>query len=306
MKKIFICVVVVSTLFWGCRDLIEKNLSKEHVFIVAPANNTVSAFYSQQFIWEEVEGADHYQLQIVKPDFASIQQYVLDTSIVTTKFSYTLLPGTYQWRVKALNGSSETEFSMNNLVIDSALDLSGQPTVLISPADNYSSNSFTQSFSWQPMPNATNYLFQVLESGTVIRTESTTAHSTTYTFSVEGNYQWRVFAQNATSGSACTLRTISIDNTAPGVPVLTAPLANDTASNPVALSWTSDVSSVADSVYIYADTNLTVLTIAELVTTQSYSFTGAVGADYFWRVRSKDAAGNWGPFSLRRKFIVGP
>jgi hypothetical protein len=300
-------IIILSVLLLaGCRDLIEADLSKEHVFIVAPANNTVSSLYSQQFIWEEVDGADHYQLEIVKPSFSSIQQYVLDTNAHTTKFTYTLQPGTYQWRVRAMNGSSETDFSLCNLTIDSSLDLSGQHPVLISPADNYFSNTFTHSFSWQEMPNATNYLFQVLSSGTIIHTESTPLRSASYTFDAEGIYEWRVFAQNATSGSVNTTWSITIDASAPAVPVLLTPLANDTASNPVLLTWSSDTGAITDSVYIYADTNLTVLTIADLSTTQSYSFSGTTGEDYFWRVRSKDAAGNWGAYSIRRKFIIGP
>jgi hypothetical protein len=306
MKKQMLFIILSALALAGCRDLIETDLSKEHVFIVAPANNTTSSAYTQQFIWDEVEGADHYQLQLVKPDFSSIQQYVLDTNVRTTKFTYTLQPGTYQWRVRAVNGSSETDFTLSNLVIDSTLDLSGQLPVLISPADNYSSSVFSQSFSWQTMPNATNYIFQVLSSGSIIHTESTTGLSASYTFAVEGAYQWRVFAQNATSGSGYSSRSITIDNSSPSAPVLLTPTANDTISNPVSLTWNSDLSSVTDSIYIYADTNLTVLTIADISSTQSYTFSGTLGEDYFWRVRSKDAAGNWGPYSLRRKFIVGP
>lgn len=306
MKPGSVLILVSTMLLSACSDLIEVDLSHERVYIVAPANNTVSSAYSQQFIWEEVDGAESYQIQFVKPSFDAIQQYILDTTTTAFKVTTTLSPGFYQWRVRALNGSSETPFSICNLTIDSTLDLSGQLPVLISPADNYFTTSMSQTFTWQTMPNANNYIFQVLSGGSIIHTQSTTLLNSSYSFAAEGNYQWRVFAQNATSGSGYSTRDVTIDQTSPSVPVILLPAQGDTVSNPVLLTWNSDVGVVGDSIYVYADTNLTILTNDDYSTTESYLFNGSAGQDYFWRVRSRDAAGNWGAYTVRKKFVVAP
>lgn len=299
---------IVFTLLYSCQDFIEVDLAKKSIIVLAPANNTASSSSSQLFWWEELKGADKYNLQIVKPGFSAVQQLILDSTITNNQFSYSLLPGVYQWRVRAMNNSSYTQYITYNLTIDSSLNLSNQWVSLMSPADNYSSNIYTHAFAWQPLMNAESYLFQILLSGSVISTQTLATTTANYTFIAEGSYQWRVLAQNSNSTSlaANATRNIIIDITPPTTPVLTLPTANDTVSNPVNLEWTPDVSATMDSVFVYADTNLTVLVTSILTTNYSFSFTGTIGQDYFWRVRSRDAAGNWSAYATRRKFIIAP
>ena len=294
--------------FTACQDLVEINLAKKNIVVLAPSDNTVSPNYIQTFWWEEVKGANSYNLQIVKPSFNSIQQLNLDTTITTTQFSHSLLPGIYQWRVRALNGSSNTEYAVYNLTIDSTLDLSNQWVILTSPGDNDSSSTASHTFSWQTLNNTDSYLFQVIISGLPIHTQTLTNTNASYTFTDDGTYQWRVLAQNgnSTSSPVTSTRNITIDRTAPGTPQLLSPYANDTASNPVNLTWTRDASATKDSVYVYADTNLTTLVTSELTTSTNFNFNGTTGQDYFWRVRSLDAVGNKSAYSARRKFIVVP
>ncbi|MGZ6539705.1 MAG: hypothetical protein ACXVEB_15120, partial [Bacteroidia bacterium] len=254
-NKIILLTIAIAAVLYGCQDIIEINLSHKSVSIIAPLNNTVTSNSSQLFIWDEVKGADHYQLQIVRPDFATLQQFIVDTNVYTTQFTFSLQPGTYQWRLRAKNNSSQTEYVTYNLKIDSTLNLSGQTVTLTSPADNFYTNSYIHTFTWQTLSNATNYVFQILSSGSVINTQSTTGTTASYTFTAEGTYQWRVFAQDASSSSNYSTRNIYIDMTSPPAPTLTFPLANDTASNPVMLAWNSDLSSVNDSVLVYSDTN---------------------------------------------------
>lgn len=306
MRTKFRPFLLLLLLLSGCADIVEVDISDQRVTVISPENNAISSSFNQLFKWDELKGADKYQLQIVQPDFGNIQQYILDTSVSTTDFNYTLLPGSYQWRIRGVNSISTSSYSTRKITIDSTLDISGQSVVLISPPDNFSTSNLANNFSWQTMPNANNYIFQVLSGGSVIYTQSQTTTTTSYTFAADGTYQWRVFAQNDFSSSAFSTNNLSIDNAAPLAPVLLLPAANDSVSNPVAFSWSSDLSSTADSILIYADTNLVTLVDAQLVTSQTHTFNGTVGEDYFWRVRSKDAAGNWGPYAVRRKFIVDP
>jgi hypothetical protein len=308
-KNLFLVLLGIVILSVSCKDIVEMDLSNQSVVIIAPANNTQTPSSTQLFKWEELEGALEYQIQIVKPDFANIQQFVLDSTISSTEYMYSLLPGTYQWRIKALNGSSQSNYTTYNLTIDSTLDLSGQLVALGLPVNNHYTNTAVTNFSWGSLSNATHYIFQILNSsGGAVYTQTIAgpATSASYTFTAEGDYQWQVMAQNATSVSSPASRNISFDQTAPTAPSLSTPAANDTSSNPVFLSWTSDANAIMDSVFVYADTNLTVLVKDTVTSNQFLNYTGIAGQDYFWRVKSRDAAGNWGPFSLRRKFIINP
>jgi hypothetical protein len=161
-------------------------------------------------------------------------------------------------------------------------------------------------FSWLAMPNADTYIFQVFTAtGTPVgNAQTTSTTSLSYTFTTEGAYKWRVFAQNSFSSSAYSERSITIDTSATPAPVLVAPANNATEANPVGLSWTSNSASVEDEVMIYSDTTLTTPVKDTLTTLSTYDFFGTSAEDYFWRVRSKDAAGNWSSFSSARKFTV--
>jgi hypothetical protein len=59
---------------------------------------------------------------IANPNFKAVQQFILDTTITTTQFSYTLQPGKYEWRVRGRNGSSMTVYNNGFIDIDSTLN----------------------------------------------------------------------------------------------------------------------------------------------------------------------------------------
>ncbi|MBA3971455.1 MAG: hypothetical protein H0X46_04815 [Bacteroidetes bacterium] len=312
MKNKIICCISLLVLYIGlysCRDFIEVELSGKSVVILAPTNNTQSPSYSQLFKWEELEGAESYQLQIVKPSFATIQQFVVDTNTTATQFSYTLQPGSYQWRIRGMNNSSHSEYVTYNLIIDSTLDLSSSVVLLISPNDNLNSNVMTRIFSWDDMPFADNYILQI--SGPVSTLESTTATSASHAFTLEGTYLWKVYAQNSYSNSGYTTRTIIIDATAPAMPVPVFPLLDTITANPIPLQWNTSfgadsshilISTANDSLFSSAPLKDT--TILKTGTSMTYNFySAAIGAKYFWKVQDVDLAGNKSAYFARRRII---
>jgi hypothetical protein len=289
-------------MFGSCQDFIEVNLGKKNMTILSPANNTVSPNFNQIFWWEELKGADQYQIQIVKPAFSSIAEFITDTTVTTTKFLYTLHPGTYQWRIRAKNSSSATDFITYNLTIDSTLDLSGQHVILSSPADNYFTHSFSNTFIWQNMPNADSYIFQVLSGGSVISTQTSISLNSNYTFASEGIYQWRVFAQNSTSNSAYITRTITVDTTRPNIPVISFPIMDTITANPIPLTW--NTVETGDSYRVQVSTDSTFTSVLKDTTTSNtvYDLINAnVGQYYYWRVRAIDQALNQSNFSYRKR-----
>src|SRR3989344_4726224 len=302
-----IAVFATSIFLYSCEDFIEADLGNKSVTVLAPANNTVSSSYSQLFKWEDLKGAEKYQLQIVKPNFSSITQFILDTTTANTQFAYTLLPGSYQWRVRAMNNSSMTEYQTFNLTIDSTLDLSSSSVVLISPADNYYTNVMTNTFSWQTMPNADTYVLQILSGTSTISIQSFPVTTGNYTFTAEGVYQWRVYAQNSSSNSAYSTRTITIDQTAPSIPAPVFPVLDTITANPIPLQWNTSSSADSSHLLISTDSLFAVVTtkdtvIANTGTAVTYNFYSAtIGINYFWKVQDVDKAGNSSAYFTRRR-----
>jgi hypothetical protein len=256
------------------------------------------------FWWEDIEGADSYHLQIVSPRFQNIRKLVLDTTITDNRFGVTLQPGTYEWRVRAQNNAGYTEYTVQQLAIDSTLDLNTQTVQSIAPANNTVSQNSIQTFSWYDMPYAESYTFQVLtpsNSSIYINSNITTPY-TTYTFPAYGTYKWRVWAQNGSSMSRYSERTITI-NLAASTPA--EPADNDSVTSPVTLSWISPPEVTADSLFIYSNASLTTIVHRSLQTATSYTFSGGIaGREYFWRLRSRDAAGNYSDYSNTQRFFV--
>ena len=104
-----IAILLFATgLLSACTDIIEPSVTKQIVTLEAPASGYQSANYTINFWWNAVDHALTYHLQVVTPNFAAPGSLVLDTIVSTYKFSYTLSPGAYQWRVMAENGSTQT------------------------------------------------------------------------------------------------------------------------------------------------------------------------------------------------------
>jgi len=284
---------------FACQDVIEMDISKRTVKLLSPAANIHTTTYTNTFWWEQTEGALEYQLQIAKPSFASIQQFILDTTIENNQFVYTLATGTYEWRIRALNGSSQTNYVSRILYVDSTSSLSGQTLVLASPVNNYITNITTNTFKWDALTGADDYRFQVGTTVDVV----ITADSFTYTLG-EGIYTWQVRGQNTSSNTLYSSRSITIDLTAPGSPTLISPLNGATQAITDTLVWNRDATAIGDSLYIYPDSLISAPVYNGYTTGTTYIFTGTSTQDYFWRVKSKDTAGNWSGFSVLRKFWV--
>jgi len=305
--KITLLLAVLSIVVSSCDDFLERDLNGQTVTVLAPANNTISTSFTVTFWWDDLKGASKYKIQIVKPSFNSIQQLVVDTLISNNQFLYTLQPGSYQWRIRGENDASISDFVIYNLTIDSSLNLSSQTLLLNSPVNNNYSNSFTQTFSWFAMPNASDYLFGIFNSSGIqignYQSIVSPITTTTYTFTAEGTYKWRVFAQNNQSSSPYSERTITIDTTRPSIPVLTYSPINDTTSlHPIPLSWNSVEPNCQYKLLISTDS--TFASYFDTITSNlNYNYYNSiVGQFYYWKIQAIDQSNNSGLFSLRKRF----
>lgn len=241
------------------KDFIAKDIKNETVSIIAPADNLTTPNNAITFWWDELEGAEKYNLQIVKPDFNSIIQLIVDTTITGNKFDQVLTPGKYQWRIKGINGGGSTVYTTRTLTVDSTSNLGFATVNSIAPS-GLLTNSTTISFSWAPLYAATYYEINILNSaGTPIHNQSNiTSTNYTYTLSaVSGSYKWQVKAYNAfTFSSYNAVKTFTIDLTAPTSPLVIKPSYGASVNGSIdSLIWSRDVSATADSVIIGLDSN---------------------------------------------------
>ncbi|WP_140487087.1 hypothetical protein [Flavobacterium sp. GSA192] len=310
MKRIIVYRFLLGILLMtvsSCEEiLLETDISKEEVQLIAPANNTNFSSTGVSFTWETVPDATKYRLQIAKPNFESPTQIVLDTIVSKTSFTQQLAIGSYEWRVKALNSAYETAYFSRFFSISSNDDFQNNTVVLNTPANNLITKTDLQNLSWQAIIGATNYQLQIYDSSNTIKLDQTlTATSYSYTFA-EGSYSWRVRAINGEKQTLYTSRNILVDKTAPNTPTLVSPVNASTASNTtVSFQWnrTAIAGSVEkDSIYIYTNSALTALQL-KAEATSPYSSTLTTGT-YYWYTKAFDAAGNTSAKSSTFSFTI--
>jgi hypothetical protein len=304
MKYInYICLFsLIVLLFSSCEEFIETDLSKSSLTVIAPLDNATTPNFTQTFWWEELKGADSYQIQIVRPSFSAMQYFVTDTTVHGSRIDLILQPGTYEWRIRAKNSISSTEFITRTLSVDSTLDLSGQTVALSLPSNNHYSKTLANTFSWQTMPNAQYYVLQLLQNGSLIHTQSSNTTTANYTFSTQGIYEWRVFAQNNNSNSGYATRTITIDTAKPVIPVFSLPTTDTITAEPIQLTWTHPESTITFRIQISDDSTFsTVIKDTTLEATTYNLFNIPSGTYYYWHVKAIDRALNESAYFYRRR-----
>lgn len=311
LKFYILCLMAIEG-FWieSCTpDFIEPNISGKSIQLLAPANGTQTGTETQTFWWTALTGAEQYNLEIVQGTFTAPTQLVLDTNVTTNKFTITLSPGKYQWRVEGINNGGNTPYSTFGLTIDTNTNMATQIIVLVSPANNSWSNRLVNIFKWDSIVGATSYMLQVINQANLVMVIDTIVKREPISLSLpaDGKYTWQVRAQNNASNSPYTSYTIGIDTTTPAIPVLLDPR-NDslTLTTHFTLSWTKTsppFSPVLDSLYIYSNSNMTSIIKDTLTSLSSYSDTLVAGT-YYWRVRAIDAAGNKSSYSSLFSFTT--
>jgi len=300
--------ITALSIIAGCKDIIETDLTEERINIIVPSNNLHTNLLAHTFSWDKVDQAIKYHFQMISPDFSNAEILVADSNLTGTKIQLTLSPGTYQWRVKAFNNSSSTNYVTYTLTIDS--------TALVSPANNYATTTQKILFHWYKLYNADDYRFEIRNpdwaGGLVINPQITQHDTITFTLD-EGVYEWGVQGHNAVSNSSFVTRKLYIDLTAPSLPVLLYPSVNASIQDSVLsnstliFTWqreTTNGSPVKDSLYLASDSLFTptgIKTTAYLTDT-SFSYVMTTSGTYYWKIRSIDAAGNKSAYTSTRRF----
>lgn len=321
MKRVDLLLLLGMLLVSSCSTFLEKSITGKVVVLDAPASGVALSSYTENFHWEPLSGALTYELQLVVPNFTRSQNFLLDTTISRNAFTYTLVPGSFQWRVRALNGSSETAFTTASFSVDTA-SFNTQVVVLSAPGTGALVMSPRVTLSWQPLFGASQYRIELDSvasnllgtSNTPLFTVLTAASSTAYTCPHTGTYYWRVRAENATgvSGySAVSSFSFATAVLVDSVALLSPAAAQRTAlATPILLSWGPILGATSYKLSLFKGDSLT--TYPNLVVlpqaARTYAFTAGVTGDrVYWSVSALNAAGvQLAPVAHKRYFTVGP
>ncbi|GAA3647271.1 fibronectin type III domain-containing protein [Flavivirga jejuensis] len=203
MKKlIYLCCLLLTVL--ACDDIIGVvNISNETVTAIAPATDAVLTDNDVIFIWEAIEGAENYKIQIATPNFANAAQIVTDSTLTKTLFSKTLNSGNYEWRVRAENSAYTTNYVSHQFIIDSdVVDISNEIVNILTPTNDATFlTTDTIEFSWEAIQGANQYIIQIatpdFENPTeTVKDETRTSTSFSVSNLAENSYECRVKAKN--------------------------------------------------------------------------------------------------------------
>ncbi len=182
--------------------LISEDLYNQKVFLTAPTDNMYTNKNTIILTWDKIRVAKSYQLEVDKTVLGKTTTEINEDDL--TENSYTLSPTTlsedaiYTWKVKAVNSTSNTEFSTRKFFLDT--NKPNKPT-LGSPDNNKIETELKVAFSWN-LGNDTGEVQSPLSSKleiasdtnftSIIKTFDTKNLSQEYTFSSNGDYYWRV------------------------------------------------------------------------------------------------------------------
>lgn len=321
MNKLIIPALVLSMIFAGCRDIFEKDLSKETVSLIFPADFYRTENTNITLQWYPVDGATAYELVLVSPRFDTAYSYYMDSTVTAEELTLTLDPGRYEWMVRAKNNAYQTPFSGAwQFEIDSSYNLNNQTLLLTSPVDGIYTNDTSLTFKWQSLYAADDYNFVLKEGGswsTAVEVFNESLVVTSYTNTsglTEGTYLWGVNASNAMPSETGfnEYRALYIDQTTPTSSLVVSPVSTTTGlykDSTIAFDWyryanNGTVNSpVSDSVLMYSDTLST--PIARLsCNTEDTTYVFTASGTYYWRLKTFDEAGNENDWTHAKKITI--
>lgn len=298
MSKIAFYISLSACLFHSCDAIIEDDLSNRTVSVLSPADDITVSNSQVQFIWEYLDEAIEYRIQVCRPSFEAMEWMLYDTTVVTNSLTLTLNPGSYQWRIRAENGSSVGTYTTRSIAIDSTMDLNNQQIILISPIDGLNTNEPDIDFSWFEIYNAEQYSFKLYSGswgGTLALPEQVVdATQINVVALMDGQYSWGVRGESNLTNTPYTVRNFLIDTESPIISEQQSPPINAIVTSPVLFQWdrTEDSGSqIIDSIFVYSDITMQNLIWQDRVLQDTVSLSFSPGI-YYWRLRTYDLAGN--------------
>jgi hypothetical protein len=171
--------------------------------LIAPSDGSQTCDLTPSLEWSPVSGASSYRIQV--DDNSDLSSPLVNATVEDTTYTSGTewAPGTYYWRVQAVDTCGGGVWSQINRMI--LLPLPSTPTGL-SPAEGSIIHDRTPTFTWNDVENVISYRFQIDDSDrldTPFIDETTIITSYTPTSALlDGTYYWRVRASNVCGSGA--------------------------------------------------------------------------------------------------------
>lgn len=317
----FITLISFSTLFTSCKDIIAEDITNRTPVLIIPTISDTVMTNPVQFKWEEMVGATKYHLQVVSPSFSAISDYVIDTIVYGTNFSFPLDSAGFELKLTALNGGYTSQ-TLGPVPFWVGLSPTVNTTTIVlqSPADAiYVNGSYNGSFQWQAMTGATSYEFSLRKgssfaTGNIEHTQNNIG-SSPYSLPgslvlSEGQYYWGVKGYTTTGETLFSTRSFRVDTTSPNTPTLISPTSLDLLSTGIiTFSWSNGTDGgtihapVHSIIEISSDIDFLTLVETDNIVGNSIDFDLLPGT-YYWRVINIDEVGNSSVYSAVIQIVV--
>ena len=184
-----------------------EDLTSQQVILSSPANNFITNSNNFTLSWNSLSAADYYNLQLINNTLGGtivFQQNNILANTLTLNSTILSQDGNYTWKIKGVNGVSETVFSSRDFSLDTTLP--NQPVNGV-PANN-SIQTINQNinFNWSIaadsgiIQSSISYRIEIsndVNFSTILQASNTTTNSFQQLFNSSGDYYWRVRALDA-------------------------------------------------------------------------------------------------------------
>lgn len=297
MKQILLYCTLSILGLGSCNLIFEEDLSKRKVDLLSPPDPYTTFTQTQTFVWDSIPDVSQYRFQIVSKRFDFIEDYTLDTLIRGTTLTIALQPKEYQWRVKGLNNSSESDYYTYNLAVVQDTSLVNQIVNIIAPTSNLTYEKDSVAFWWTALGLAGQYQLQVAThpsfNSQTLRADTTTQQDYVYLIRKLGlgTFYYRMRAMRV--GIDTTVYTAIQQFSINMKPVHSTPANSSIQTIPLNIDWESASNIIKDSLLLYFNNTNVPYKQVELhssnYTFSSLDTTGQGSGTYYWQVKSVGA-----------------
>ncbi|MBI5945198.1 MAG: metallophosphoesterase [Chloroflexi bacterium] len=183
------------------------------------------------------------------------------------------------------------------------------PPINREPRKNLLTNNSNISFSWSPVRGALAYELMLASDANfnnLIFSRVVDGSSFTASAPFDGKFFWHVRAYNSSfqAGRFSATQSFTVDTTPPAAPTLVSPTNNSITSRRPNLKWNAVGEAVNYQVEVDDNPNFNSPEFTSIKRGVSIRTSSLAKKVYFWRVRAKDAAGNWSDWSEIFTFIA--
>ncbi|MDR8390925.1 Ig-like domain-containing protein [Aliifodinibius sp. S!AR15-10] len=278
---------------------IKKTSAPEQVVLQSPVNGAADLDTTTTLTWNFADGADSYELILSKNQDLSTP-LAQETDLTGTSFDYSSgfeHGTTYYWRVRGTstggNGAWSETWSFTTLTKNYSFSLNY-------PEDNATGLSGYILFSWDDIPDATEYNLTVATdaefTNVVVDSAITYEQIELGDFASSTTHYWKVTTSIGGQTVESEVRSFTTQMASAGTPQLTTPGDGSTGvETEVALNWNSVEYADSYRVELATSSDFSFGVSTQTVSATSATFTALdFETTYFWRVTATNSLGDGG------------